>query len=349
MPARSITIFDIAEEAGVSIATVSRALGEQYNPRSAKHRRVREVAGRYNYLPSAAARSLGSGETRLLCIVLPEMTNPYYTDLFNRAELEASEHGYSLMMQRLRREPDSYERLMDQLITRRPDGLILAGGFSENPQTPGKVRTLTQLSQYMPTVIVGHTVEGFAGVCIDCNLAECARKLVQHLVTLGHRRIAMIGASPVRENPREREYGYAEAMRGNGLSPWFEERRTPGYAVEDGAVGVLRVLAGLAREAWPTALIAANDLTALGALRQLDKMGVRVPEEIAVVGCDNQFFTPYTHPPLTTMDLNLEEQAKLAVQYLLAPQAGMSFLHEVDGSLIVRESCGMGLGVRELG
>jgi DNA-binding LacI/PurR family transcriptional regulator len=124
-------------------------------------------------------------------------------------------------------------------------------------------------------------------------------------------------------------------------------RQELGYNLEDGAKGVLKLLSSLQRTEWPTAIIAINDLVAMGALRQLHRMNIRVPEDMAVVGCDNQFFSAYTHPSLTTLDLHISELGKLAVSYLLNWQEGQNFLHLMENTLIIRESCGAKLGRRK--
>lgn len=340
MPVTGITIFDIAREADVSIATVSRALSAQYNPRSAKQRRVLEIAQKYNYTPSVAARSLGGGKkTHLLTIVLPQLGNPFYSTLYSAAESEASARGYTLLFQQFHDERDSFDAFRETVISRRPDGLLLSGGLVEDPITDEKIRVMEELGRYMPIVILGSHIERFPCVSVHSDLAEAAAKMVRHFHSLGHRRIALLGGTALARNNRDREQGYDRMMRSLGLTPRFDDRQRTGHTPQDGVAGVLRMFS-TPRGQWPTALVAINDLVALGALRQLDKMALRVPEDVAIAGCDNQFFSPYTHPPLTTLDLNLQEQGKLAVHYALNHQPGASFHHTVDSALVLRESCG---------
>ena len=345
MAGSGITIFDIAREAGVSIATVSRAFSEQYNPRSRKQRFVREIAEKYNYTPNMAARALGSGSSRTLAIVMQNITNPYYSELFSYAEAEASRRGYALLLQRLHDDSDDYRPLVDQLISRRPDGLIVTGSIVERPVTEAKVRALEDLARYMPVVALGLPMPQVPCISIQCDMQVVGAKQVRHLHALGHRRIAMIGGADANCNAHDREQGYNETMRSLGLEPRFEERTRSGHTPEDGVAGVLRTFND-ARSTWPTALCCNNDLVALGALRQLDRMGLCVPRDIAVVGCDNQFFSPFTLPPLTTLDLGLSEQGRLAVEYALENPRGSSFHHAVDSTLIIRDSCGASPGSR---
>jgi DNA-binding LacI/PurR family transcriptional regulator len=347
MAGNNISIYDIAREAGVSIATVSRALSDSPNPHSAKQKRVLEVVRKYNYKPSMVAKGLNRGQSRLISIGLPEIANPFYSELFSAADEEANAQGYSLVLSRIPDSPGGYQAFLDQLIERRPDGAILAGGMVEDPMASQRLGMLNHLRNYMPIVLVGEPVENFPCVCIDSNMAEGARITVRHLHALGHERIALLGGSHRLRGSSSREHGYQEEMRALGLESGLRFRQELGYNLEDGTMGVLKLLSSFPRKEWPTALIAINDLVAMGALRQLHRMNVRVPEDMAVVGCDNQFFSAYTNPPLTTLDLHIRELGRLAMSYLLSWQEGQSFLHMMENALIIRESCGATLGRRE--
>jgi DNA-binding LacI/PurR family transcriptional regulator len=347
MASNNINIYDIAREAGVSIATVSRALSETPNPHSAKQKRVLEVVRKYNYKPSVAARGLNCGQSRLISIGLPEIANPFYSELFSAADEELSVQGYSLVLSRVPDNPGGYQAFIDQLIERRPDGVILAGGMVEDFNASERLGVLNHLRNYMPIVLIGEAVENFPCVCIDSDMAEGARITVRHLNALGHERIVLLGGSHQKRGSSSREHGYQDEMQSLGLDNGLRYRRELGYNLEDGAKGILKLLSSLPRTDWPTAVIAINDLVAMGALRQLHRMSIRVPEDMAVVGCDNQFFSAYTHPSLTTLDLHISELGKLAVSYLLSWQEGQNFLHLMENTLIVRESCGATLGRRK--
>ena len=349
MAANNINIYDIAREAGVSIATVSRALSDTPNPHSAKQKRVLEVVRKYNYKPSVAARGLNSGESRLISIGLPEIANPFYSEMFSAADEEANAQGYSLVLTRIPDTASGYQAFLDQLIERRPDGLIMSGGMVEDYMGSQRLGMLKHLSNYMPVVLVGQPVESFPCVCVNGDMAEGARITVRHLNALGHERIALLGGSHNKRGTSSREHGYHDEMQRLGLSDGLRFRQELGYNLEDGAAGVMKLLSGQPKCKWPTAIIAINDLVAMGALRQLHRMNIKVPEEMAVVGCDNQFFSAYTQPPLTTLDLHISELGRLAVSYLLNWQEGQSFLHVMDTSLIIRESCGAKLGRRTFG
>lgn len=340
MPDKAVTIFDIAEMAGVSIATVSRALSKQYNPRSPKHRKVLEIAQQYNYTPSAAARSLGSGQSKTLLLVLPDIENPYYSEVYSRVDEYASKAGYVLSLQRFHNEVHDLNDFRDQVISRRPDGIIVSGWLVEEPMTDEKVGVLHDISRYIPIVILGVAIERFPCISVYGDLAGTCAKQVRHLHALGHRRIALVGGAAACRGNNDREEGYYREMLRLSLTPMFDDRQTTGHRPETGVSGVLRLFTGVTEETRPTGLICINDLVALGALRQLTRMGLRVPEDVAVMGCDNQFFTGYTNPPLTTMDLNIRELARLAVHYVVNDARSNAFHHQIDSTLILRESCG---------
>ena len=188
-------------------------------------------------------------------------------------------------------------------------------------------------------------------ICIHSDLVGCSRLPVRHLHTLGHRRIAFIGGSMQFHDYSKRGENFLEELRVLGLPDDPAYHVDCGYDTESGERAVLRMLSGLPRSHWPTGIIAFNDLVALGALKQLKKMGLRVPEDMAVIGCDNQFFCPYTDPPLTSVELYPEDMAQSAIRELIFSKdnARQSFAMMREASLIVRESCGAKLGYRKLG
>jgi LacI family transcriptional regulator len=344
---RKINIFDIADEAGVSIATVSRALSDTPNLNSAKQRRVLEVVQKYNYKPSVAARGLNQGHSKLISIGLPEIAHPFYGELFSAAADEARANGYSLILSRIPDSTSEYQAFLDQLIERRPDGVILAGGMVEDDRERDRLTVLNHLRNYMPIVLIGDPLESFPCVSISGDMHESAVITVRHLHTLGHKRIAFLGGKSQKRGSTKREQGYHEEMTKLGLEENICVRLESGYSLEDGAIGIQKLLMEFGSGKRPTAVIAINDLVAMGILRQLNSMGISVPEDIAVVGCDNQFFTSYTNPPLTTIDLHISELGRRAMTHLLHWEKGQFFHHVTQTNLVVRESCGVKLGRRK--
>jgi len=343
-----INIFDIANEAGVSIATVSRALSDTPNLNSAKQRKVLEVVQKYNYKPSVAARGLNQGRSRLISIGLPEISHPFYSELFSAAADEARANGYSIILSKIPDSSSGYQTFLDQLIERRPDGVILAGGIVEDDKEKDRLFVLNHLRNYMPIVLIGDPIDNFPCVYISGDMYESAQITVRHLHALGHKRIAFLGGKQQKRGSSKREQGYRDEMCALGLEENICVQLESGYSLEDGVIGIQKLLAEFDGQAKPTAVIAINDLVAMGILRQLSDMGIRVPDDMAVVGCDNQFFASYTNPPLTTIDLHISELGRRAMSHLLHWEKGQTFYHMMKTNLIVRESCGVKLGRRKL-
>ena len=343
-----INIFDIANEAGVSIATVSRALSDTPNLNSAKQRKVLEVVQKYNYKPSVAARGLNQGHSKLISIGLPEIAHPFYSELFSAAADEARANGYSLILSRIPDTVSGYQTFLDQLIERRPDGVILAGGMVEDDKGKDRLTVLNHLRNYMPIVLIGDPLENFPCVCVSGDMHESAAITVRHLNALGHKRIAFLGGKLQKRGSSRREQGYHDEMTKLGLEENICVQLESGYSLEDGAIGIQKLLSEFEPAKRPTAVIAINDLVAMGILRYLNSAGIRVPDDIAVVGCDNQFFASYTNPPLTTIDLHISELGRRAMTYLLHWEKGQNFHHMIKTNLIVRESCGVKLSRRKI-
>lgn len=240
------------------------------------------------------------------------------------------------------------------------DGAILVGGFIEDcdagssphAQEDSKavfLQNMLRLQQAMPLVTIGPPIAGLNCINITSDLGLSVRKSITHLTSLGHRRIAFIGGSPTVKSATLREIAFKEEMSQRGL-PFISNAHTQtGFTPQSGELCVTKLFSRQLASKQPTALIAINDLVALGALHQLHRMGLRVPEDVAIIGCDNQFFTPYLDPPLTTVDLHPFDHGKCAVDELAAICSGsepLAFSQIRECSLIVRESCGAALGPR---
>ncbi|MFH1880230.1 MAG: LacI family DNA-binding transcriptional regulator, partial [Bacillota bacterium] len=251
-----INIFDIANEAGVSIATVSRALSETPNLNSAKQRKVLEVVQKYNYKPSVAARGLNQGHSKLISIGLPEIAHPFYGELFSAAADEARANGYSLILSRIPDSISEYQAFLDQLIERRPDGVILAGGMVEDDKEKDRLTVLNHLRNYMPIVLIGDPLESFPCVCISGDMYESASITVRHLHALGHKRIAFLGGKRQKRGSSKREQGYHDEMVSLGLEENICVRLESGYSLEDGAIGIHKLLNEFELQKRPTAVIA---------------------------------------------------------------------------------------------
>lgn len=350
MSNKQVTIYDIAREAGVSIATVSRVMSGHPNVSAKTLKKVNDVINRHKYAPSSVARGLEKGKTGIIGIILPDISSPYYARLYCAADDEARRRGYSVWLHQLPQGRPYVEReVVEELISRRLDGAFFMGGIVES-QHEDLPAAISQLHKYMPVVAICPPIEGLECICLYNDLATAIRQAVQHLHMLGHERIAFIGGSSMVRTSGARGRGFLEALAELGLKDDTAYHHEAGYTAEAGEIALLKLLTGLPREKWPTAIVAFNDLVALGAMKQLALMGVSVPEDMAIIGCDNSFFSPYLNPPLTTIDLHPEEHARGAIGELLAaiahPVAPFCLMR--DATLVIRESCGVKLGRRQM-
>lgn len=350
---RKATIYDIAREAGVSTATVTRVTNGDPRVRASTREKVQRVIDAHAYMPSASARSLERGQSKTIGIVIPEISNPYFNRMFISANEEAVASGYTLWLVQMQNNQPITRELTDELISRRLDGVIFAGNIWSSERS-GLREALARLRHHMPAVAICPPATELDCICVHSDLVNCSRLPVRHLHTLGHRRIAFIGGSMRMTDASRRGQNFLEELRALGLTDDPAYHVDCGFDAESGERAVLRMLSGLHRSRWPTALIAFNDLVALGAMKQLKQMGLRLPEDMAIIGCDNQFFCPYTDPPLTSVELHPDEMAQCAVRELLfAVQnsgcSNPSFNIEREATLIVRESCGARLGYRRFG
>ncbi|MGN0776445.1 MAG: LacI family DNA-binding transcriptional regulator [Candidatus Ventricola sp.] len=351
MPDKQATIYDVAQAAGVSIATVSRVMsGGSVSASSRARVEAAMEALSYSPSPAAAHRTQRRGSGRL-ALVLSEITNPYFASLAAGAEKEARRNGYALELFTVNPRSSDVEATIDRLIEQKPDGAVLVGGIVEKRDVR-TLNSLLRLQRVLPLVTIGPRIEELSSINITSDLSLSVRKSINHLVALGHRRIAFIGGTSEVCSSSIRETAFYSEMERLGLPANRSLHAETGYTPQDGEICISKLFARLSPGELPTALIAINDLVALGAMRQLQRMGMRVPEDVAIIGCDNQFFTPYLNPPLTTVDLHPEEHGHNAISELIAAGSGGSvvpYSQISECTLIVRESCGAALGYRKLG
>ena len=349
MDPKPITINDVAREAGVSIATVSRVLSGG-SASAAAREKVMAAARALGYHKTTVERRSDAGEERALALVISDLTNPYYSLLCAGAEQAARLAGWSLIVCQPDFSPGAEQISLSRVAALPVAGAVLVGAAMEQGSVDEIRRRLGRIAHQMPIVTIGPKVEGVSCVNITSDLSLSVRKSLAHLVTLGHRRISFIGGSGGLRSPSARRRAYYEEMERLGLHTDREMRTDAGFTPQAGEFCVNRLFSATTPGNRPTAIIAINDLVALGALRQLQRMGLRVPEDVALIGCDNQFFTPYLTPALTTVDLHPFDHGATAIEELISTlkNGGGEYSQVRECSLIVRESCGAMLGVRAL-
>lgn len=333
----NMTIYEVANEAGVSITTVSRVLrgNDTVSPKTRK--KVEEVIQRLNYRPSAIARGLAGQKTNTLGIILPKLTNPNYAMIFNGAYEEARKHGYTLSLfpWRSLNSQDYNPALM--LAERRLDGVIINVEFLSQEDTEMLQNELSELSRYMPVVLIGCVPPVFRYPTISYNHTRYMKQIVGELTARGHERIAFIGGDERDRDDNRRDVGYTDGLKEAGI-PYVSNYRVCCEATAEAGETALRgMLESLQPRYWPTAVIAINDMVALGCVKVAGEYGLKIPDDLSLVGCDNLFFAAYSNPPLSTVDTRQQELGARAVQMLLEGRTGRE---DAKWEIILTESVG---------
>jgi DNA-binding LacI/PurR family transcriptional regulator len=326
--------------AGVVTMTASRALNGTGYVSETMRQRVMKAAAKLDYRPNMVARQLKSQRLSAIGVLLPDIANPFSTELVNGVKQVFDEHGYSTFIAISSRSVDQETESLRAFVDHRVDGVIVAtrGTKMGDEVLRGLVR------QGIPTVTIGRPVKIVGMDSITADHWQGAFDAVSHMISLGHSRIAFIGISLVDRLSLRRYQGYATALElaGIAIRPEYTvgPPEAPAFATqEDGFEGMMR-LAGLKEP--PTAVFARNDFAAIGALRAAHKLGIRVPEDLAIAGFDNIPLAAFTTPPLTTVEQPIAEQGAAAASFLLERiekrYTGAARRLSMPCKLIVRES-----------
>ncbi len=306
---RPATVRDVAARAGVSIATVSRALRGHANVEPATRARVEAAARALSYRPSGVARSLRLRATRTIGLIVTDIENPYFPQIVSAVEDAARERGYSVLLADGRRDPQREIESLEVLAEREVDGLIIAS-------TTLSLRHQVRIREVpCPVVIVNSesTVSAVPAVLSD-NVAG-GRLMAEHLLGLGHRRLGFLAAPSADDRAvHERIEGVRSAMWAAGLSRGTLIIVPAALGVDGGALAAVMAVGA---EAAIRGLLCSSDLTAIGAIRGLRTLGMEVPSDASVVGFDDIEMAAYVDPPLTTIRQATDEMGHWAVASLL--------------------------------
>ena len=332
--ARIVTIKDVARNAGVSVATVSRVFNASNLVNEDTMLRVQEVARRMGYVPHVGARNLVTRRTSTIGVLLPDLYGEFFSEVIRGIDETAHRSGYHLLVSSARQAGPPFEAALGAMRGR-VDGLIVMSPYLDSETFR---RTLTHGS---PVVLLS-CPPGVTS-CDTLSIAnfEGARDVTRHLARLGHRRIAMIQGARGNYDAAERLRGYQAAVVESGL-PGSAELLIPGdFSEAGGHAAAERILRLTDR---PTAVFAANDCMAIGALSAFREAGLLVPDDIALAGFDDIPMARYVHPPLTSVRVDISvlgERATARLLDLMQSPARSEPTHEtLATALVVRRSCG---------
>lgn len=325
------TIGDVAKRAGVSAMTVSRVINNSGYISQETRERVEQAIAELGYVPNALARSLRFKQTKTLALVLTDITNPFFTTIARGVEDIASEQGFSVIFCNTDESKDDESEYLNVLVQKQVDGMLLVPAVS----SPDSAAFLHERG--VPFVVLDRRIPGVSVDIVRCDSEQGAYQLVWHLLDLGHRRIAILSGPAAVTTAADRVIGYRRALAEAGISR--EAVYYGAFTVEGGYQMARQALAVAPR---PTALFAANNFIAIGALRALREAGLRVPEDMSVVAFDDLPPAIVIDPFLTVVGQPAYDMGCQATLLLLDRLAGKGKAEPQEiilpTELVVRES-----------
>ncbi len=339
---RHPTLRDIAKAAGVASMTVSRVINQNGYVSEQLRKKVQRAIDELEYHPNALARSLKKSRTHVVGILLPDIANPFSAELAGSIQQVLVERGYSAFISTTEQSSDREQAALGAFFDHRVDGVAVA-----TVQTKAGTEALQRFARRgMPIVTIGRASSMPGMDRVSADYWKGAYDAVEHLISLGHKRIGFIGASVLNAGRLRRFHGYLDALRDHGLEVHEdliagpEGDNSPGYSTQSDGYEAMRHL--LSMPQFPSAVFARNDFTAMGAICAARDRKLRIPEDVAIVGFDNVPLAAYSIPGLTTVEQPTAEQGRKAA-YMLLERIEGDFDRDYreayfDCRLIVRES-----------
>lgn len=323
-------IREVARRAGVSLGTVSRVINRNPTVAPALRERVEVVIKELGYRPNTLARGLRSQRTHTLGLIIPDVTNPFFSELVREIEQAAGRNGYSIILGNSGESRSSEQLYLDMLADRQVDGLIIIPGVGTRSISPPR---------NIPIVIVDRPLPHFPVLASDHR--KGAKQAVEYLIKLGHRRIACIAGPPRLIVAAERYRGYRQVMERHFQAPNLVKRGLIEFANFDYESGYQAALQLLKTNRKPTAIFASSDQHAIGALRAARDAGLEVPHDLSIIGFDDIPLAALVTPRLTTVAQPIAAISERAVAVVLRIRDGeyITGQERFCTVLKVRESC----------
>ncbi len=325
---------DIAKLAGVSSATVSRVINGLSVVRPATAERVQQVIDEYKFIPNGSATTLKYGRSSTYGLIIPDITNPFFPEFIQNFETILADTNYNMLMATTASHPSKVQKTIHRMLVSRVEGIALLASEIETEPIEAMMHNRVPLVT-MDRRLVGR---GLSDISVDSTSGM--KQAVEHLFRLRHRKIGYIGGSAGPTISDHRRDSFFRALKEYGLAADERFLRVGNYRVNGGEAAMESLLA---LERRPTAVVTANDLTAIGALRVIHRHGLSVPEDFSIVGFDDIELSDIVYPPLTTLHLSQQELARKFVSALdgFQPDShvqGKQF--KVETTLVVRNSTG---------
>jgi DNA-binding LacI/PurR family transcriptional regulator len=337
-----LSIKDVAKAARVSHPTVSRALRNSRLVKPETAERIQRIAREMGYRPSAVARNLVTRRTETIGVVVTNIADPFVAGVVAGIEDVANQRGYSVFLANANADPEREVKVVQSFHERRVDGIVVTASRVGALYIPMLAR------MKVPIVLIDNQHPGEFVHSVMIDNVPASRHATQHLIELGHRRIAYLGDQFGFQSDIDRFSGYRQALQRADL-PFLPELVVHGNGSADGGIRAMNTL--LALKQRPTAVFCYNDMSALGALRALYDNGLSVAEDLSLVGFDDLPIASYMFPRLTTVRQPKEQMGQMAMESLLKILDGTSAKTNIDveGELIVRDSSGTPRQSRESG
>jgi len=336
---KNLTIYDIAKEAGVSPATVSRVLTGNARVSKLKKERIEAIIKKYDFKPNALARGLSETKSNVIGMIVADIRNPFYATVFLECEKEASRYGYTLMVCNTLGDPDLENIYLEKMYEQRVDAIINVGGRVDDlVSNTDFVDHVNRIANVIPVIITGK-LDGSDCYRVNIDQMQAMEVVMDYIISLGHKDIALIGGRDNVQSTVDKRSRYKQLLKRYGINVRNE------YIVEgkryDDDSGYECMQKLFALEQLPTAIIAINDFTAAGAMRALTERGISVPEEISIVSFDNTFIAEVTSPKLTSVSYNYEKFGEKIVHAALSAIRGEDVprIQLIQSELVIRGSC----------
>ncbi|NLN40863.1 MAG: LacI family transcriptional regulator [Clostridiales bacterium] len=333
------TIYDIAKKAGVSTATVSRVLNGVNHPiKEETKQRILQIARELDYRPNVIAKSLAGGKSHTIALIIPSITNDFYTQICEVIEEKLEQKGYHTYLCNTRRSVEKESRYIESLIARKVDGVIFSPTRVKPEDNHVNLKNIEKLKKHgIAVVAFGSQFKGVSQIYI--NTYQGAFDATSYLINLGHKRISFIdGLSAGTRKSRRR--GYIKALEEAQINFDPSLVTAGNLRMEDGYSCTLELLK---LKNPPTAILAANNLMAIGALKAARDKGLHVPGDLSVIGFDDSLLSMVVDPTLTVIKQPLKEIGEAAFKLLINQLEGKQKLEtiQLNTYIIKRESCGI--------
>lgn len=331
-----INITEIANRAGVSVATVSRALNNKGPIRPATKQKILQIAAEYNYKPNSSARSLSRQRTDTIGVILPELADEFFMDILRGVDEEAHSTGNYVMVSSSHSQRNMVETMLEFMSSGRVDGVILMAPLLHD-------ELIEMISKSSRPVILLNNYDSIPNAaCININNYQGAFVMTEHLIRLGHKRIALIKGPEGNGDVVERVRGFNDAMENSAIEIDNQNIISGDFSIKSGYHGLMRLMSSNNK---PDAVFALNDMMAVGCYEAAKSLAIKIPDDIAIAGFDDIYLTRFLSPRLTTVHTPIKELGQQAVSYLIKMIEGEAapkkeYCGEITASLIIGGSCG---------